>query len=84
MRSFRIWTVAALALVCAVPAYAESNALAIGVEKVTKAPFAMMKGGNEHLFSPVKDVNHAALTMVDEVRAATVSAGLNFGQPVEG
>jgi len=65
-------------------ASAETNALALGVEKLTKAPFSMLKGGNDHLFTPVKEINHGVLTVGDEVRAAVVSAGLNFGQAVEG
>ncbi len=63
--------------------FCETNGLAMGVEKVTKTPFSMLKGANDHLFSPVKDVDHAALDFTDNARAAVVSVGLNLGAPVE-
>jgi hypothetical protein len=62
---------------------AESHALAVGVEKVTKAPFSALKGANEHLFTPVKEIDHTALDFTDNARAAVVSVGLNLGNPVE-
>lgn len=63
--------------------WAESNPVAIGVEQVTKAPFTALKNGNEHLFTPVKDIDAAALDFTDNARAAVVSVGLNLGQSVE-
>ena len=64
-------------------AYAGSNALAIGTEQVTKTPFTLLKNGNEHLFTPVKDIDAAVLDFTDNARAAVVSVGLNFGEAVE-
>ncbi len=64
-------------------AYCESNALSVGVEKVTKAPFTLLKDGNEHLFTPVKEIDRATLGFSDNARAAAVSVGLNFGEPVK-
>lgn len=84
MKVMSLFMVMAFLALGAGTAYAETNGVALGVEKLTKAPFSMLKGGNEHLFTPVKEVNHGVLTLTDEVRAAVVSAGLNFGQPVEG
>ena len=63
--------------------FCDSNPVATGVENITKLPFSMMKGANEHMFSPVKDVDHGVLTATDEARAAVVSVGLNLGQAVE-
>lgn len=63
--------------------FCDSNPLAVGTEKLTKAPFSMLKGANDHLFSPVKDIDHAALDFTDNARAAVVSVGLNFGAPVK-
>jgi hypothetical protein len=83
-KSMLCLAVAAGFLALASDARAESNALALGVEKITKAPFDMAKGGNEHLFTPVKEVNGGALDVADHARAAVVSVGLNFGQAVEG
>lgn len=67
----------------AVPAQCESNAVAIGVEKVSKIPFDMMRGANEYVVQPVGTVNDGAIDFTDHVRAAAVSAALNLGQPVE-
>jgi len=64
-------------------AYAESNPLAVGVEKVTHAPVAGLQTVSEHLFSPVKEVNAHVLGATDEVRGFVVRMGLNLGQPVE-
>lgn len=64
-------------------AFCESNPLAVGAEKITKAPFSWLKGGNERLFTPVKEVDRGALDLTDHARAAAVSVGLNFGKPVE-
>jgi hypothetical protein len=83
MRGFSLFLGLALVLVWSGAAFAESNALAIGVEQVTKTPFSALKGANQHLFTPVKEIDHAALDFTDNARAATVSVGLNFGQPVE-
>ncbi|MCG3175497.1 MAG: hypothetical protein MOGMAGMI_00426 [Candidatus Omnitrophica bacterium] len=67
----------------AAPASCESNGIAMGVEKVTKAPFDMMRGANEHVVEPVSDVNYGIIDFTDHVRAGAVSVGLNLGQPVE-
>ncbi len=83
MKALSVLVLAACLLGWCGAALAESNALASGVEKVTKAPFMMLKGANEHLFSPVKDVDAAALDFSDNARAAVVSVGLNFGHSVE-
>ena len=83
MKLFSMLLVAACLMGWCGLAMAESNDLAMGVEKVTKAPFTMLKGGNEHLFSPVKDVDAAALDFTDNARAAMVSVGLNLGQSVD-
>ena len=64
-------------------AFCDSNPIAVGTEKITKAPFSMLMGANEHLFTPVKDINHGALYVTNEARAAVVSVGLNVGKPVE-
>ena len=61
----------------------DSNGLAIGVEKVTKAPFTAVVNGGDHLFTPVKEVTKRTFDAGDHVRAAIVSVGLNFGKPVE-
>ena len=63
-------------------AYCDSNPLAVGVEKVTKAPFTLLKDGNEHLFTPVKEIDRATLGFSDNARAAAISVGLNLGEPV--
>lgn len=67
----------------AAPAQCESNAVALGVEKVSKMPFDMMRGANAHVVEPVSDINHGMIDLTDHVRAGTVSAVLNLGQPVE-
>lgn len=64
-------------------AYAESNDLALGMEKLTHAPFAGLMDVNDHLFTPVKEVNHGALDVTDKARGWIISVGLNLGQPVE-
>jgi len=64
-------------------AYAEANGLAKGVEDVTHAPFAGLTTVNDHLFTPVKEVNGAAIGAADTARAWVVSVGLNMGQPVK-
>lgn len=65
------------------PAFAEANGLAKGVDSVTHAPFAGLKTVNDHLFSPVKDLNGGALDVTDKARGWVVSVGLNLGQPIE-
>lgn len=74
---------AVLSLAVCGAACAETNAVAGGVEKVTHAPFAGLMTVNDHLFSPVKEVDGGALDATDKVRGWVVSTGLNFGQPVE-
>lgn len=64
-------------------AFCDSNPIAMGVEKVTKAPITWLKNGNEHLFTPVKEIDRGALDLTDYARAAVVSVGLNLGKPVE-
>ena len=61
----------------------DTNGLALGVEKVTKAPFTAVINGGDHLFTPVKEVTKGTFDAGDHVRAAIVSVGLNFGKPVE-
>jgi hypothetical protein len=73
----------ALVLGIAGAAHAESNPVAQGVETVTHAPFAGLDTVNDHLFTPVKEVNHAAIDATDKARGWVVSMGLNLGQPVE-
>lgn len=63
--------------------YCDTNPIAAGTERLTKTPFTMLKGASDHLFTPVKEMNHGVLFVTDEARAATVSAALNLGQPVE-
>ena len=64
-------------------AFCDSNPIAVGAEKITKAPFSMLMGANEHMFTPVKEIDHGALYVVNEARAAVVSVGLNAGKHVE-
>lgn len=64
-------------------ALAESHPLAVGVEQVTKAPFSALKGANDHLFTPIKQIDHTALDFTDNARAAVVSVGLNLGNSVD-
>ncbi|MGH7197642.1 MAG: hypothetical protein ACREH5_02735 [Candidatus Omnitrophota bacterium] len=80
---FSLFLCLAFVLGWSAAAFAESNPLAVGVEQVTKAPFSALKGANEHLFTPVKEIDRAALDFTDKARAATVSVGLNLGQAVE-
>lgn len=54
----------------------ESNPIAIGVEKVTKAPFQAVKGGGNNPWT-------SAVDFTSNARAAVVSVGLNLGKPVE-
>lgn len=83
MKRVTLFVLAACVLGFSGLAWADSNPVAIGAERVTKAPFTALKGASDHLFTPVKEVNHGVLYVSDEARAATISAGLNFGQPVE-
>ena len=64
-------------------AFCDANALALASENVTKAPFMMLKEGNEGLFPPVKEVNRPVIGFTNNVRAAAISVGLNLGQAVE-
>ena len=83
MKVFTLTLIIAFVIGWSGSALAGSNPLAIGVEKTTKAPFTMLKNGNEHLFTPVKEINHTVFDFTDNARAATVSVGLNWGYPVE-
>ena len=64
-------------------AYADTNGIAKGVDTVTHAPLAGLMTVNDHLFTPVKEVNGAVLDGTDKARGWVVSVGLNLGQPIE-
>ena len=63
--------------------YCESNPVAMGVEKITKAPFTLLGNGSDELFHPANEMGNGIVFVTDQARAATVSAVLNLGQPVE-